>query len=220
MDNNQYSDTQKSDDFDPFAGPQIQAVYPLTPAQREIWVSCCMSTEASLAYNESFSVELQGVIKPSILKEALKQLAQRHELLNASVSPDGASFIITDQSPKLEIINVSDRSSGEREVAKAEIISSVQQRPYVLDKGPLFKFVLCIESESRYLFVIGGHHIACDGWSLDVLLHNISHLYDDLRGHTGSSLQKVSTLTQYHAALELLRQSGTVDPRLSAPILS
>ena len=89
--------------FDPFAGHEIEKVVVTNESQRELWLSCILGGEdASLAYNESVSLTLEGELNHSAFKEALKLLALRHEALRAVLSPNGEQLIIyKDLTPEL-----------------------------------------------------------------------------------------------------------------------
>ena len=46
----------------PAASGFIECVIPTTESQREIWLGATLSTEASLAYNESMVLRLRGAL--------------------------------------------------------------------------------------------------------------------------------------------------------------
>src|SRR6478735_2972042 len=69
-------------EHDPFAGAAILSTAPCTEPQRELWTSCQLGDDASLAFNESVSVWLRGALDEDALRAALADLSVRHEALN------------------------------------------------------------------------------------------------------------------------------------------
>jgi hypothetical protein len=63
-----------------------------TESQREIWAACQFGIDASLAYNESVTLTIDGRIDGLVLSKAIAQLIARHESLRMVFSPDGMSF--------------------------------------------------------------------------------------------------------------------------------
>ncbi|MBK8341811.1 MAG: hypothetical protein IPK99_18365 [Flavobacteriales bacterium] len=63
---------------DPFTGPSIVLTSPTTEPQREVWAASQMSAEASCAYNESVSLELDGVLDVPLMQRSIDRLVQRH----------------------------------------------------------------------------------------------------------------------------------------------
>jgi hypothetical protein len=77
-------------EFDPFAGPELLRVVPITESQAEIWAACLLGgDDASRAYNESVTLCLAGPLDQAALRRALQMLVQRHEALRSAFSADG-----------------------------------------------------------------------------------------------------------------------------------
>ena len=62
----------ESVDYDPFGAAEVLRVVPTTEAQREIWLADRLSPDASLAYNESISLEMEGALDAPALERALQ----------------------------------------------------------------------------------------------------------------------------------------------------
>ncbi|HEU0052126.1 MAG TPA: aminotransferase class III-fold pyridoxal phosphate-dependent enzyme, partial [Longimicrobium sp.] len=63
--------------------------FPLTPAQRQVWVHAQMGDDASRAYNEQFLVGVRGRFDVAALRGALEDLVARHESLRTVFDPSG-----------------------------------------------------------------------------------------------------------------------------------
>ena len=49
--------------------------------------------------------------------------------------------------------------------------------PFDLVKGPLFRVRLFEVKSSEYVFIFNHHHIISDGWSIDIILKELSEFY-------------------------------------------
>ena len=85
-------------EYDPFIGAQIDRAIPSTEAQREVFIASLMGDEASCAYNESVSLELEGSLDRSALEKAIEDLIQRHEALRGCMTSDGTRVIVQERS--------------------------------------------------------------------------------------------------------------------------
>src|SRR5207249_9503220 len=68
------------------------------------------------------------------------------------------------------------------EIEQEEEIRSMSRQdklqPFNLRKGPLFRAMLLRRAEHRHVLLLAMHHIISDGWSLGVLLHEVTALYE------------------------------------------
>ncbi|WP_414578854.1 MupA/Atu3671 family FMN-dependent luciferase-like monooxygenase [Anabaena sp. CCY 9402-a] len=145
---------------------------PLSTAQKQLWVLAQLSNEASTAYNESVSIKLQGKLNLPALTQAMQQIVNRHEALRTSISPEGDVQQIF---PRVEII---EEGRGQGAGGRGEFSSHAQlQEPFDLTKAPLFRLHLIQLSPEEHTLTLTGHHIIVDGWSVGVILQELSTLY-------------------------------------------
>ncbi len=77
-------------------------------------------------------------------------------------------------------IPVIDLRSGEAD-PKTEVerlIREEVQRPFDLARGPLLRARLLRIGDAEHIYLVGMHHIAGDGWSMEVFLQDLAALYD------------------------------------------
>ncbi|MBC7828215.1 MAG: amino acid adenylation domain-containing protein [Chitinophagaceae bacterium] len=166
-------------DHDPFHLPDIQLVVPAIQPQIEIFTSCLMGGEdASRSYNESVSLRLSGIFDQQAMLRALKEIVQRHEALRSSFSADGYSvFIQRDIDLRIFLQDL----SGQNQNIQQEFIYDYKNReaytPFDLLNGPLFRVSLFKLSEFEQYLTLSAHHIICDGWSLGILMQDLSTCY-------------------------------------------
>lgn len=175
----------RSVDHDPFTGPAIACTVPSTEAQREVFIASSMGHDASCAYNESVSLQLNGPLRADLVKAAVETCVQRHEGLRSVMSRDGLRLIVLEhmQIPfATSDLGVSVKQ--ERMTKLAGIAASDMGTAFDLLNGPLLRVHLIRTGPEEHLLRITGHHVVIDGWSLGVLMADISRIYSALaEGH-------------------------------------
>ncbi len=188
-------------DFDPFAGPSLVRTAPVTHAQTEIWLACQFGGDAAnRAYNESISLRLSGLLDQPAFDRALQTLVGRHEALHAAFSADGQSLCIFDEaSLPLAFQDCTSHSAADQEKTVAHGIDQDARHVFDLVHGPLLKARLLRLSDTSHHFTLTAHHIICDGWSLGVLLQELSALYTAYTQHTAPNLPPAPLFSTFAA---------------------
>jgi amino acid adenylation domain-containing protein len=165
--------------FDPFAGPEILALVPLTESQAEIWMACVLGgDDASRAYNESVTLRLRGPLDVPALRRAWQAVVQRHEALRLVFSADGQYGCVLRELPTTLLPkDMSHLSAAEQRRQLAVLASQEVRRVFDLQRGPLVRATLCQLGAEEHQLVLTVHHIVCDGWSLGIMLQDLSQLY-------------------------------------------
>jgi len=194
--------------FDPFAGGSVERTFPSTDPQRELWIAVQMGEEASCAFNESISLELDGALDPSTLQGALTDLVGRHESLRGTFSPDGATMFIAEQGDALlRLVDLSERGAEKMQAALAEHLDAEVSTPFDLESGPLYRATLLRLGAERHWLTFSAHHIVCDGFSMGVLLRELAALYEARKSGEAAALAPAPSFSAYAAAER--RREGT-----------
>ncbi len=152
---------------------------PLTEAQSEIWLAAQLGEEASCSFNESFTLTLDGSLDQAAFLQALKSVIDRHDALHIRFDRNGERFsFIPDFDLGVDIVDLSREGDGEEELRA--IIDDEAHMPFDLVKGPLARAKLVKLGTDRHAFVFTAHHIVCDGWSMNVLVEELSAAYSAL----------------------------------------
>jgi amino acid adenylation domain-containing protein len=179
LDQGHMKENVKPVEFDPFAGPEIIRVAPAVEPQLEIWVSCAIGgADASRAYNESVSLLLKGVFDRPAMESALTDLILRHEALRSVFSADGHQICVY-REVALNLVYAdlsSETETGQQSFIK-EFSSSDAATAFDLLNGPLFRFALFKLGDQAYYLTLTAHHIICDGWSIGIMLQDLSKFY-------------------------------------------
>ncbi|CAM5765450.1 hypothetical protein LMIY3S_01487 [Labrys miyagiensis] len=165
----------------PAASPVPEAATPSgpivpTPSQTEVWLSAQLGDEASCAFNESISLSFDGELDAGALTSSLNEVISRHDALRASFDTTGtlihfAPELLLD----LPVIDLSAETSPE--AALKIRIGEDARTPFDLVGGPLVRAQLLRLGAGRHVLVFTAHHIVCDGWSVNVLIGELSELY-------------------------------------------
>jgi amino acid adenylation domain-containing protein len=188
-------------DHDPFVGRSIQQVIPTTEAQREVLTASEMGHDASCAYNESVSLELTGVLDRSALERAIAQLVERHVSLRSTISPSGTRMIVSeDLSIELPFHDLSVLEPRKRDEQLSRIAQQDMNTAFDLRKGPLFRAALIKLGPEQHHLRLTGHHVVCDGWSLGIMMAEISALYNAAKNGGAPALPAAIPFSDYALA--------------------
>jgi len=193
------------------AVPRDRAI-PLSFAQQRLWF-LDQFEPGSAFYNIALPVRFPVSVEPSLLEGALNDLVARHETLRTTfglASGEPAQVI----APELKIaVPVHDlrRLPEDLKRAEAQRLTSLEaQRPFDLENGPVVRAELVRLADADNLLLLTIHHIAADGWSMDVLFRELIAFYDARR--TGRPPELTELAIQYadFAAWQRRWLSGTV----------
>ncbi len=166
-------------EFDPFAGPEISLIAPATESQAEIWASCLIGgDEANCAYNESASLLLTGIFNKNAMLRALQDVVNMHEALRISFNADCTNLCIYKElALDIDCEDISSQTADQQQKYIAKYNQQSALKPFDLVTGPLFKTSLLKLAEHEHYLTFVAHHIICDGWSMGIIMQDLSKLY-------------------------------------------
>jgi amino acid adenylation domain-containing protein/non-ribosomal peptide synthase protein (TIGR01720 family) len=147
--------------------PQI-----LSYAQQRQWILWQLDPQSS-AYNIPAALRLKGPLNHEALREAFSQLQARHETLRTTFEQDG-------QQARPLVHKELALQLTERQLDESSINNAVAEeiaRPFDLRNGPLWRVLLLQVNANKHVLVLTVHHIAADGWSMQVMVDEFSALY-------------------------------------------
>jgi amino acid adenylation domain-containing protein len=191
-----------ADEFDPFAGPEILLIAPATEPQIEIWTSCLIGgNDASCAYNDSASIVLTGAFDTNAMTEALQALTERHEALRTVFSADGANIIVY-KNPEINVDyhDLSDQDNDRNKLFIENYNKQLAITPLDLVNGPLFKVAILKLNHDEHMVIMLMHHIVCDGWSVGIIMQDLSKLYSAFAQNLLPDLPPAPRFSEYAVA--------------------
>jgi amino acid adenylation domain-containing protein len=153
---------------------------PLSYAQERLWFLRQFETDLAL-YNMLSVLRIEGDLQLPIFERALEEIIQRHEVLRTSfVEEDGVPRqIINPPWPvQIPVVDLRGEREEDRKTSIERFIQEEVQRPFDLANGPLLRFKLLRVGDADHIFLVGMHHIAGDGWSMEVFFQDLAALYD------------------------------------------
>ncbi|MCI0470785.1 MAG: condensation domain-containing protein, partial [Candidatus Aminicenantes bacterium] len=162
--------SRKQDNFAAIAAAEKQEYYPLSSAQRRLYIVQWMADD-SISYHIPYVLELPGTIDKERMAAAFRGLIIRHESFRTGFRQVGEEpvQIICDPGEiefKIEYYS-SERDSRQRFF-----------RPFDLSRAPLMRVGLVEGAEAvpRFL-MIDMHHIISDGTSIGLFIQEFMTLY-------------------------------------------
>jgi amino acid adenylation domain-containing protein len=158
---------------------------PLSFAQQRVWFLAQMAG-VSEAYHVPSGVRLRGTLDRAALQRALDRIVERHEVLRTR-------FVVVDGEPEQQIVPAEQsrfvlvehdlRLADDPAADLESIVVEEAGARFDLAQGPVIRGRLIRLAADEHVLLITMHHIASDGWSMDVLRRELRALYDaDVRG--------------------------------------
>lgn len=154
---------------------------PLSFAQERLWILDQLEP-GNPTYNLPVALRLKGVLNQSALAQSLQEIVRRHEPLRSTFAVANNSpvqFIAHAMEIPLRVLDLRMLSESEREKEALRLRREEAQLPFNLASGPLFRPTLLWLSEDDYELLLTMHHIVSDGWSIGVLVRELTELYQD-----------------------------------------
>ncbi|MDF0499072.1 amino acid adenylation domain-containing protein, partial [Bradyrhizobium yuanmingense] len=150
----------------------------LSFAQQRLWFLAQLD-EGSTHYHIPLALRLRGVLDRSAWQRSLDRLFARHEALRSVfVAPQGNPRVeILPPDAGLPVLEHDLRQRPDAEAALLDLCHEEERTPFDLARGPLIRGRLVWMSDEEHVFLLTQHHIVSDGWSMGVLVRELSQLY-------------------------------------------
>ncbi|PTB70126.1 hypothetical protein BBK36DRAFT_1107986 [Trichoderma citrinoviride] len=150
----------------------IERVAEMSFAQSRLWFLRQFLQDPT-TYNVTLSYSITGRLRINDFRNAFRQVIARHESLRTCLYNDPETNTPT-QAVFSDAIFELDYKTGttvECEFAK------MRDHIFDLENGENMRAVIISESESKYFFVLGFHHLAFDGFSAQTLVKDLAMAY-------------------------------------------
>jgi len=166
---------------------------PLSYAQQRLWFLDQL-TPGSTWYNMVGALRVHGPLDRGALKRSLEELVRRHEVLRTRFEAvEGEPWQVIEKELKLELPEI-DLSGVAGEELEAETERRVQEEAgtaFDLKNGPLLRVKLLRQGEREHVLVVNMHHVVSDGWSVGVLVREVSAMYQAYSSGKESPLEEL-----------------------------
>lgn len=179
----------------------------LSSAQKRLWFLAQISPLSS-AYNVSIGphswrsptgMRLNGVLDRRALRCALNELCMRHESLRtsfATVEGEPTPRIARD-SPPMPFMEHDLRGRADAPAELARLKLEETATAFDLEKNQPIRARLIQLTNDEHVLLLTAHHIACDGWSAEILLTELGMLYSKYSGASSARIENECRPTDY-----------------------
>ena len=180
--------------IDRIASVQRDGALPVSFAQRRMWIVQEMNPQSS-AYNVRLALRLRGALDVECLRQALAGVVQRHEAFRTRfvvINGEPMQQIDAAHAAEMAYLDLGELPADERDTRARRILSELATRPFDLNRSGLHRLhLLRLAADEHALFWVM-HHAICDGWSHEILLHELSQRYGALTQGRPQELPPVS----------------------------
>jgi amino acid adenylation domain-containing protein len=190
----------------PITAAADRADLPLSFSQQRLWLLDQLEP-GSPVYNLPQPFLLRGPLDSGVLEAALGEVARRHEVLRTTFVAAGAA---ADGEPRLVVaapgafqlprVDLTALPEPARTAEAVRLNQSEAAASFDLLRGPLFRATLLLLGPEEHHLLLSMHHVAGDGWSIEVLLGELAALYQAFVAGRPSPLQGLAIQYADYAA--------------------
>ncbi len=183
---------------------------PLSFSQQRLWFLAQLEGPNS-AYNLASVVRLDGELAVATLEEAISTVIARHQVLRTTFPDSGGkpSQQISAAAPfHLPVQDLSSLPDEQQQAEVLKLIGAESDRPFDLAVGPLLRISLLRLQPDAHILALVMHHIISDGWSMNVLIREVSALYTAFQNNETPSLPELTIQYADFAAWQRRRLQG------------
>ncbi|HEX2269642.1 MAG TPA: condensation domain-containing protein, partial [Pyrinomonadaceae bacterium] len=165
-------------------------IFPASFAQQRLWFLHQLDKQSPV-YHIAAVLHFTGLLDVKALERSLGEIVQRHEALRTGfmeIDEQVAQVIHPVVGPMLTTIDLEGLAVAERDAAVRKLMVQDTAQPFNLAEPPLLRVTLLRRSAQEHVLLITMHHIISDGWSVAVLIREMSSLYNAIVAGEQSSL--------------------------------
>ncbi|MEU1457304.1 condensation domain-containing protein, partial [Streptomyces avermitilis] len=181
----------------------VEDVWPLSPLQAGLLFHAAFDDEGPDVYVGQRLVDLAGPLDADRLRESWEALLARHAALRAGFRrrKSGASVQVIAREAELpwREADLSELAETDASAEAEQLAARERDQRFDPSAAPLLRLLLVRLGADRHRLVVTSHHLLMDGWSMPVLLNELSEVY--AAGGDASVLQPVTSYREYLAWL-------------------
>ena len=168
--------------------------WPLSFAQRRFWFLKQLYPD-SAADNLLNVIRLGGELDIPMFEKALSETVKRHEILRTTFEmAEGIPAQIVSP-PQPFSLPLADLSLLPQEASVSEVERVARReglKPFDLSKGPLMRGALIRLGAEDHVVMLSMHHIVSDGWSMNLLVSEVSRMYGAYRRGEEAEIEELA----------------------------
>ena len=187
-----------------------QTALPLSFSQQRLWFLEQLGSGAT--YTIPVALQLQGTLNSAALQQALREIVRRHESLRTTFNSVAGQTQQCISSPQPIDLPVIDLPASTVELSAADVAQWISQetlKPFDLTSDCMLRASLLRQTAQQHILLLTLHHIAADGWSLGVLVSELTTLYNAFAQGKPSPLPELTIQYADFAVWQRKRLQGT-----------
>ncbi|MFF1698766.1 amino acid adenylation domain-containing protein [Streptomyces sp. NPDC058257] len=215
---------------------ELADVWPLSPLQEGMLFHATFDEEGPDVYQSQRLMALDGPLDVDRLRASWEALLTRHAALRASFHRPASGRAVQVVARRVELpwreADVSRLADADAHAEAERLAEHEMAERFDLTRGPLLRLLLIRFGENRHRLAVTSHHILVDGWSMPVILNEVSALYaasGDASSDHAAHLKPTASYRDYLAWLEQQDKeaartawqtelTGADEPTLVAPV--
>ncbi|HEX8191249.1 MAG TPA: amino acid adenylation domain-containing protein, partial [Pyrinomonadaceae bacterium] len=191
-------------------GRGADGMMPLSYAQQRLWFLDQLEP-GNTTFNIPVALRLEGALDLAALERTFSEVVRRHEVLRTRFAVvEGRPVQVVEEAAPVSLgltdLSRLGREEGEREVER--LAKEEAARPFDLSGGALWRASLVRVGSEEHVLLVTMHHIISDGWSLGVLVGEVSRLYGAFCRGEESPLEELPVQYADYAAWQREYLSG------------
>jgi non-ribosomal peptide synthetase component F/acyl carrier protein len=182
----------------------------LSFAQQRLWFLAQLEPDSPL-YNIARAIRIRGALNSAALQKALNAVVERHQSLRSTfdvVAGNPIQVIGDVWLLELPVLDLRAMAAAEREGEIQRLSEEEARRVFNLSKDLMIRTLLLRVSEEEHVLLLTVHHIASDGWSMEILFREIASFYEDFCGGKPSRLPELPIQYADYALWQRQRLEG------------
>ncbi|MEU9560366.1 amino acid adenylation domain-containing protein [Streptomyces fumanus] len=181
----------------------LEDVWPLSPLQEGLLFHAAYDESGADVYAGQRALALDGPLDVARLRASWQAVLTRHPILRAGfhrrTSGEAVQVVVRDPALPWREADLSGLDEAEAAAETARLGDAELAAGFDLTRPPLLRLLLIRLGERRHRLLMTTHHIIVDGWSLPVLLDDLSRVY--AAGGDPSALPPATSYRDYLAWL-------------------
>ncbi len=190
--------------FKPITAKATSSLPILSLSQKRLWLMQEIS-QGNALYNISAGIHFCGQLNVTALQTALYEILNAHPIFRSQiVNKAGVPKLVYHDKPwQMQAQPCSFDLSVEKTQQLTDLVNIAASKDFDLSKDWLIRAKLYTFSDQEHFLVLCVHHIISDGWSIGLMLSELSHRYfqheDTNNGSQGTdTTAETSTNLHYH----------------------
>ncbi|XLS29453.1 non-ribosomal peptide synthase/polyketide synthase [Flavobacteriaceae bacterium M23B6Z8] len=182
---------------------ELKEKFPLSFSQERLWF--IHELQGSVHYHMPLVLRIKGTVKKEILEGSFLEILRRHEVLRTRIlNSEGIGYqkIVSAEDWKLETGTYQD------EKLLHDSIYDFVKKPFNLSTDFMLRAALLSKGAEEHAMIVVTHHIASDGWSESILMHEFTTIYKSFLEDHKLQLPPVNLQYKDYAVWERIHLEG------------